>query len=170
MCRHNSLLPSVRTGPRRTVSVERTCFRPFSRRTSRSSPTPMNRSMPLPADVSAWIASRRWSKTLFHVATILKVSPASSAPTLNVERNSSVPSVAKAFISALPVHRSERNSKAEYMANDLLLRLPHRLVTLSMPKMLRVFFKHDRKLFSEVSKLIFDAATLSTSLSVISHK
>ena len=43
---------------------------------------------------------------------ILKVSPASSAPTLNVERNSSVPSVVKAFISALPVHRSERNSKA----------------------------------------------------------
>jgi hypothetical protein len=45
---------------------------------------------------------------------------------------------------------------AEYMANDLLLRLPHRLVTLSLPKMLRVFFKHDRKLFSEVSRLIFD--------------
>ena len=45
---------------------------------------------------------------------------------------------------------------AEYAANELLLRLPHRLVTLSMPKMLRVFFKHDRKLFSEVSRLIFN--------------
>ena len=44
---------------------------------------------------------------------------------------------------------------AEYMANDLLLWLPHRLVTLTLPKMLRVFFKHDRKLFSEVSRLIF---------------
>ena len=42
------------------------------------------------------------------------------------------------------------------MANDLLLRLPHRLVTLTLPKMLRVFFKHDRKLFSEISRLIFD--------------
>ena len=45
---------------------------------------------------------------------------------------------------------------AEYMANDLLLRLPHRLVTLTLPKMLRAFFRHDRKLFSEVSRLIFD--------------
>ena len=110
MCKHNSLLPSVRTSPRRTISGERTRFRAFSRSTSRSSPTPMSRSMLLPTDVSAWIASRRWSKTLSHAATILKVSPASSAPTLNVERSSSVPSVAKAFISALPVHRSERSS------------------------------------------------------------
>ena len=42
------------------------------------------------------------------------------------------------------------------MANDLLLRLPHRLVTLSLPICLRVFFKYDRKLFSEVSRLIYD--------------
>jgi len=45
---------------------------------------------------------------------------------------------------------------AEYAENDLLLRLPHRFVTLSLPKCLRVFFRHDRKLFSEVSRLIFD--------------
>jgi len=45
---------------------------------------------------------------------------------------------------------------AEYAENDLLLRLPHRFVTLSLPKCLRVFFLHDRKLFSEVSRLIFD--------------
>ena len=45
---------------------------------------------------------------------------------------------------------------AEYVENDLLLRLPHRFVTLSLPKCLRVFFRHDRKLFSEVSRLIFD--------------
>ena len=41
------------------------------------------------------------------------------------------------------------------MANVLLLRLPHRLVTITLPKMLRAFFKYDRKLFSEVSRLIF---------------
>ncbi len=29
-------------------------------------------------------------------------------------------------------------------------------MTLSLPKCLRVFFRHDRKLFSEVSRLIFD--------------
>ncbi|HUV09153.1 MAG TPA: transposase zinc-binding domain-containing protein [Spirochaetia bacterium] len=45
---------------------------------------------------------------------------------------------------------------AEYAENDLLLRLPHRFVTLSLPKCLRVFFRHDRKLFSELSRLIFD--------------
>jgi hypothetical protein len=45
---------------------------------------------------------------------------------------------------------------AEYAENDLLLRLPHRFLTLSLPKCLRVFFRHDRKLFSEVSRLIFD--------------
>ncbi|MBA7706789.1 hypothetical protein ES703_115646 [subsurface metagenome] len=66
------------------------------------------------------------------------------------------PSPAKVSIFALPVPRNARNSKAEYMWNDLLLFLPHSLVTLSIPRCLRVFFRHDRKLFSEVSRLIFD--------------
>ena len=44
----------------------------------------------------------------------------------------------------------------EYAANELLLRLPHRLITFSLPICLRVFFKYDRKLFSEVSRLIYD--------------
>ncbi|MBW8003138.1 MAG: hypothetical protein FVQ80_14145 [Planctomycetes bacterium] len=45
---------------------------------------------------------------------------------------------------------------AEYVSHDLLLRLPHRLITISLPKMLRVFFRYDRELFSEVSRLVFD--------------
>ncbi|MBA7716504.1 hypothetical protein ES703_125577 [subsurface metagenome] len=45
---------------------------------------------------------------------------------------------------------------AEYAANELLLLLPHRLITFSLPICLRVFFKYDRKLFSEVSRLIYD--------------
>jgi len=36
---------------------------------------------------------------------------------------------------------------AQYAENDLLLRLPHRFLTFSLPKCLRVFFRHDRKLF-----------------------
>ena len=35
----------------------------------------------------------------------------------------------------------------EYAANELLLLLPHRLLTFSIPICLRVFFRHDRKLF-----------------------
>ena len=45
---------------------------------------------------------------------------------------------------------------AEYLSQKLLLRLPHRMVTFAIPKMLRVFFRHDRKLFAELSILIFE--------------
>jgi len=44
---------------------------------------------------------------------------------------------------------------SENMVNDVLLLLPHRQYVFSLPKCLRVFFKHDRKLFGEVSRLIF---------------
>ncbi len=44
---------------------------------------------------------------------------------------------------------------SENMANDVLLRLPHRHYVWTLPRALRVFFKHDRKLFGEVSRLIF---------------
>jgi hypothetical protein len=45
---------------------------------------------------------------------------------------------------------------AEYLSEKLLLRLPHRMLTFTIPKMLRVFFRHDRKLFAELSILIFE--------------
>ena len=48
---------------------------------------------------------------------------------------------------------------AEFAENDLLLRLPHRFLTFSLPKCLRVFFRHDRKMFSGVSRLIFDTSS-----------
>jgi len=41
------------------------------------------------------------------------------------------------------------------MVNDVLLLLPHRQYVFTLPKCLRVFFRHDRKLFGEVSRLIF---------------
>ncbi len=44
---------------------------------------------------------------------------------------------------------------SENMVNDVLLLLPHRQYVFAIPKCLRVFFKHDRKLFGEVSRLIF---------------
>ena len=45
---------------------------------------------------------------------------------------------------------------SEHLTERLLLRLPHRQFVFSFPKALRVFFKHDRRLFSEVSRLLFD--------------
>ena len=45
---------------------------------------------------------------------------------------------------------------AEHLTNELLLKLPHRQFVFTMPKALRPFFRHDRRLFSEVSRLIYD--------------
>ena len=44
---------------------------------------------------------------------------------------------------------------SEYLSERLLLRLPHRQFVFSFPKALRVFFKYNRRLFSEVSRLLF---------------
>ena len=44
---------------------------------------------------------------------------------------------------------------SENMVNDVLLLFPHRQYVFAIPKCLHLFFKHDRKLFGEVSKLIF---------------
>ncbi|MBD3425701.1 MAG: hypothetical protein GF409_00560 [Candidatus Omnitrophica bacterium] len=41
------------------------------------------------------------------------------------------------------------------MNEEVLLRLPHRQFVFTFPKALRVFFRHDRKLFAELSKMIF---------------
>jgi hypothetical protein len=43
----------------------------------------------------------------------------------------------------------------EYMNEQLLLRLPHRQMVFTFPKVLRVFFRHDRNLSGEVSRLVY---------------
>lgn len=43
----------------------------------------------------------------------------------------------------------------EYLADDLLLRLPHRQFVWTIPKALRGFLRRDRSLFAAVGKLIF---------------
>jgi hypothetical protein len=45
---------------------------------------------------------------------------------------------------------------AEHLTNEVLLRLPHRQFVFTMPKALRPFFRHDRRLFAEVSRLIYN--------------
>ncbi len=44
---------------------------------------------------------------------------------------------------------------AEHLTDEVLLDLPHRQFVFTMPKALRPFFRHDRRLFSSVSRLIF---------------
>ncbi|HEB10040.1 MAG TPA: hypothetical protein ENI06_02360 [Spirochaetales bacterium] len=44
---------------------------------------------------------------------------------------------------------------SENMVNDVLLLLPQRQYLFAIPERLHVFFKHDGKLFNEVSRLIF---------------
>jgi hypothetical protein len=43
----------------------------------------------------------------------------------------------------------------EYVNERLLLRLPHRQIVFTFPKVLRVFFRHDCNLFGEVSRLVY---------------
>ncbi len=44
---------------------------------------------------------------------------------------------------------------AEHITNEVLLDLPHRQFVFTMPKALRPYFRHDRRLFAEVSRLIY---------------
>jgi len=44
---------------------------------------------------------------------------------------------------------------AEYLDEQLLFTLPHRQFVFSIPKALRIFFRHDQKLFAAVSSLLF---------------
>lgn len=48
---------------------------------------------------------------------------------------------------------------AEHLTNEVLLDLPHRQFVFTMPKAVRPFFRHDRRLFAEVSRLIYTIIT-----------
>ena len=41
------------------------------------------------------------------------------------------------------------------MNEHLLLLLPHRQIVFTFPKVLRVFFRHDRRLHGEISRLVY---------------
>jgi hypothetical protein len=43
----------------------------------------------------------------------------------------------------------------EYINEQLLLRLPHKQFVFTLPKVLRVFFRHDKRLHGEISRLIY---------------
>jgi hypothetical protein len=44
---------------------------------------------------------------------------------------------------------------SEHLSENVLLKLPHRQFVFTLPKLLRVYFKYDRNLFEEVSRIIF---------------
>jgi hypothetical protein len=44
---------------------------------------------------------------------------------------------------------------AEHLTNEVLLDLPHRQFVFTIPKALRPYFRHDRRLFAAVSRLIY---------------
>jgi len=44
---------------------------------------------------------------------------------------------------------------AEHLTEEVLLRLPHRQFVFTVPKALRVFFRNNRKLFADISRLIY---------------
>jgi len=44
---------------------------------------------------------------------------------------------------------------SENLSENMLLKLPHRQFVFALPKLLRVYFKHDRNLFEDVSRIIF---------------
>lgn len=44
---------------------------------------------------------------------------------------------------------------AEHLTEEVFLRLPHRQFVFTVPKALRIYFRNDRNLFADVSRLIF---------------
>ncbi len=62
----------------------------------------------------------------------------------------------KGFYLCPPCSRKRTILFAEHLTNEVLLRLPRRQFVFTLPKALRPFFRHDRRLFSDVSRLIYD--------------
>ena len=44
---------------------------------------------------------------------------------------------------------------SEHLSENMLLKLPHRQFVFTLPKLLRLYFKYDRNLFQDVSRIIF---------------
>lgn len=51
-------------------------------------------------------------------------------------------------------HQKRIQLLSEHLSEEVMLRLPHRQFVFTIPKLLRPYFKNDRKLFSGISKLI----------------
>ena len=65
-----------------------------------------------------------------------------------------VPLSCKGFYLCPSCHQKRTLLFSEQITQEVLLMLPHRQWVFCIPKCLRVFFKHDRMLFSDISRLI----------------
>ncbi|MGB7294353.1 MAG: transposase zinc-binding domain-containing protein [Candidatus Aminicenantales bacterium] len=57
-------------------------------------------------------------------------------------------------------HAKRLEEWGEWMREEFLLDVPHRQVVLTIPKMLRLFFKYNRKLLGEICRLALRSLTL----------
>lgn len=62
----------------------------------------------------------------------------------------------KKFFLCPSCHQKRAILFGEHISNEVLFRLPHRHFCFSFPKMLRPYFKHNKKVLSETARLIND--------------
>ncbi len=67
----------------------------------------------------------------------------------------SVPFLVKVGIYVQAVTKRDCCYSPQHLSENVLLRLPHRQFVFTILKILRLYFKNDRKLFADVSKIIF---------------
>ena len=80
-------------------------------------------------------------------------------------------SAASGEVPARADHGRQPRLRGEYMNEQLLLRLPHRQFVFTLPKVLRVFFRHDTRLHGEISRLVYGLVRdLTTAASDISRR
>jgi hypothetical protein len=66
-----------------------------------------------------------------------------------------LPSSCKGFCLCPSCSRKRAILFAEHLTSERLLELPHRQLVFTIPKVLRPLFRHDRRLFADVSRLIY---------------
>ncbi len=64
--------------------------------------------------------------------------------------------ICKGFYLCPSCHQKRTLLFSEQITREVFLKLPYKQWVFSIPKALRIFFKHNRMLFSDISQLIFD--------------
>jgi hypothetical protein len=104
------------------------------------------------ADFASSGSKRSW-RNLLSVGTTSRVSPVSDNPDCRFEYFRPFPR--KSFYFCPSCSQKRTLLFSEYLKNNLLLSLPHRQFIFTVPRILRLYFRHDRRLFIEVSRVIF---------------
>ena len=168
--RRRRVLPlrrSIATFPASATSYTRS-----SNVTSTSSATSTTRSMQLPTACSGWTGFGTWVSGFWAAATTAwewRGSDARTPGAVTAETASGFcrqnargvlqttfrPFSCKGFYLCPSCSQKRTLLFSEHLTNKVLLELPHRRFVFTMPKALRPFFRHDRRLFADVSRLIY---------------